>query len=313
MEAEVKAGDHVAEEAATDTGREAKYEVGIVDLHCHTKASDNSMTAREVARTAREAGVHYLAITDHDTTIGLEAAVEAGRAERLMIIPGIEISAYDFERNRKAHILGYGIVPGHEALARVCEPVVRQRHEASRLAFDKIVEAGYAIRWEQVIGHAAGGSAVYKQHLMHALMERGYCDTLNGDLYRRLFAPPKPDAEAGIAYVPIRYADAREAILAVRAAGGVPVLAHPGQQQNYDGIGEWVQAGLEGIEVVHPSHTPEEEEKGASYARRFGLLETGGSDYHGMYGSAKYPLGSKDAGMDRLRELLRRIEGHRYT
>jgi predicted metal-dependent phosphoesterase TrpH len=282
---------------------------GIVDLHCHTKASDNSMTAREVARAAKEAGVRYLAITDHDTTRGLEAAMEAGRAEGVRIIPGIEISAYDFERKRKVHILGYGIVPEHPAIAGICDPIVRQRHEASRLAFDKIVEAGYDIRWERVVGIAKGGSAVYKQHLMHALMERGYCDALNGELYRSLFAPAKADWEAGIAYVPIRYADAREAIRAVKAAGGVPVLAHPGQQQNYDGIADWAEAGLEGIEVVHPSHSQEEEEKAASYARRFGLLETGGSDYHGIYGSAKYPLGSKDAGMERLGELLRR-NGH---
>lgn len=280
---------------------------GIVDLHCHTKASDNSMTAREVARAAKEAGVRYLAITDHDTTSGLEAAMEAGRAEGVRIIPGIEISAYDFDGKRKVHILGYGIAPKHAAIAGVCDPIVRQRQEASRLAFDKIVEAGYDIRWERVIGLADGCGAVYKQHLMHALMERGYCDALNGELYRSLFAPAKADGEAGIAYVPIRYAGAREAIRAVKAAGGVPVLAHPGQQQNYDGIADWVEAGLEGIEVVHPSHSPDEEEKAAAYARWFGLLETGGSDFHGLYGSAKYPLGSKDAGMERLGELLRRI------
>src|SRR5690606_12640794 len=137
------------------------------------------------------------------------------------IIPGIEISAYDYDRNRRAHILGYYVEPKHPALAAVCDPLVAQRGQASRRMVTTLIEHGYDITWEQVERYAAGGSCVFKQHIMHALMDSGYCSELFGDLYRQLFSRSGEDDRPGIAYIPLRYADARQAIQAIRAAGGV--------------------------------------------------------------------------------------------
>ncbi|RCW51731.1 PHP domain-containing protein [Paenibacillus prosopidis] len=280
---------------------------GKVDLHCHTKASDNTMSVREVIAAAEAAGISHLAITDHDTTIGLEEAFTLGQSHGIEVIQGIEISAYDYVRNRRAHILGYYIKPNHPAIAEVCDPIVKQRHEASRQMVMRLNEAGYEITWDQVQAYAAGGSAVYKQHIMHALMDRGYCSEILGDLHKQLFSRSGEGGEPGIAYIPLQYADAVSAIAAIRKAGGIPVLAHPGQLDNYDAIADWTLAGLEGIEVFHPSHNrAAEEQKAKEYASKYNLIMTGGSDFHGGYGNADYPLGSMDAGMINLHALIER-------
>lgn len=278
---------------------------GIVDLHCHTKASDNTYTVREVLSAAHTAGIRYLAVTDHDTTAGVAEALMWGERLGVDVIPCIEISAYDFARRRRAHILGYYVQPEHPALARLCRPILERRTQATRQSVEQLVAAGYRISWEQVGRIAAGGTAVYKQHIMAALMESGHCQELFGDLYRSLFARGGNGEAPGTAFVPMQYVDAADAIRAIREAGGVPVLAHPGQLGNYEAIGEWVQAGLEGIEVYHPDHDREEEQKARGYAEQYGLAMTGGSDFHGGYGRSA--LGSVDAGFLNLLALKARL------
>jgi predicted metal-dependent phosphoesterase TrpH len=177
---------------------------------------------------------------------------------------------------------------------------------------DKLIEAGYRITWDEVQQYAQGGSAVFKQHIMHALMDQGYCMEILGPLHKKLFSRGDEGTEPGIAYIPMQYVDAKAAIRAVREAGGVPVLAHPGQLHNFEAIPEWVVEGLEGIEAVHPSHSAADEERAQAYAAEYDLVLTGGSDFHGMYGSGgrhgspAYPLGSVDAGLACVAELEKR-------
>lgn len=276
------------------------------DLHCHTDASDNTYGADEVVAAAKEAGLTYLGITDHDTTAGLAEALRCGERHGIEIVPGIEISAADRERGRRAHILGYYIEPDHPAIRALCDPINARRSEASRLMVAKLAEAGYRISWEDVSPYAARSTAVFKQHIMHALMDRGYCDDIYGPLEKKLFGRGGEGRTPGIALVPIEYADAREAIRAVRAAGGVPVLAHPGQLRNFEAVEEWVACGLEGIEAFHPSHTQEDTDRALELASRYGLAVTGGADFHGGYGAGRHPLGSVFAGEEAVDELKRR-------
>ena len=273
------------------------------DLHCHTKVSDNSFTTEEVIIMAKKNGVTHLAITDHDTTIGLEEAMELGKKHEVEIIPGIEISAFDYYRNRRAHILGLYVTPGSNAIKQLCQPLIKARHLASYEMTKKINEAGYDISWEEVQEYAVGGTGVYKQHIMHALLRRGYTERIYGELYKKLFSRGSETEEPGVAYVPIQYIDAVEAIKAIRAEGGIPVLAHPGQFNNYDAVAEWVEVGLEGIEVKHPLHSKEDERKAARLAELFHLVQTGGSDFHGFYGEAETILGSKCIGSNVIEQL----------
>lgn len=277
-----------------------------VELHCHTNISDCPLSIDEVVELAQSEGVSHLAITNHDTTKGLEEAIATGKRYGMEIIPGIEISGFDFERGRRVHILGYFIEPGHEALETLCQPLVNQRHRASEEMVERLIAAGYSITWERCKELAHGGTGVYKQHIMHALIEAGYTDSIYGPLYKKLFNRGQNGESPGIAFIPMEYIDAKFAVEAIRLAGGVPVLAHPGQYGNFEMVPELVGAGLEGIEVWHPLHHQEHEEQASQLANHYNLIMTGGTDFHGEYGEQQILIGSKSPGLEVLQALKAR-------
>jgi predicted metal-dependent phosphoesterase TrpH len=167
-----------------------------------------------------------------------------------------------------------------------------------------LMEAGYDINWQQVEQYAVGGTGVYKQHIMHALLDAGYTDQIYGDLYKKLFARGNENTPPGIAYIPMMYVDAVTAVRSVVAAGGVPVLAHPGQYGNFPIVGDLAVAGLAGIEVWHPSHNEELENTARKLAETYGLIMTGGTDFHGFYGETEISLGSKNPGVIAVEQLM---------
>jgi phosphoribosyl 1,2-cyclic phosphate 1,2-diphosphodiesterase len=278
----------------------------MIDLHCHTSISDCSFTIEEVIMTARQKGIEHLAITDHDTTLGLSVAIEVGEALGVNIIPGIEMSAYDYKRNRRAHILGLYVTPNHPAIHKLCQPLVEKRHQLSKLMVEKIMTAGYNITWELVQQYAEGGTGVYKQHIMHALIDKGYTDRIYSTLYKELFSRGSETEKPGIAFMPIEYLRAEDAIRTIREAGGVPVLAHPGQFDNFAAVEEWVKVGLEGIEVHHPLHSEKDEHKAKELAERFRLIQTGGSDFHGFYSDTQSTIGQFPTKEEEFQKLLER-------
>ncbi|WP_408008186.1 PHP domain-containing protein [Pseudalkalibacillus sp. A8] len=277
-----------------------------IDLHCHTKISDNTLSIEEVLLLARDNHVTHLAITDHDTTAGLKQAIDIGEKIGVEVIPGIEISAYDYKRGRRAHILGLYVEPGHPTIEKLCKPLIKKRHEASYQMVQKLIDAGYDISWEEIQRFAEGGTGVYKQHIMHALLEKGYTDRIYGDLYRKIFFRGNSKQQPGIAFVPIEYIDAKDAIRVIRVAGGIPVIAHPGQFDNFDAVEEWVGGGLEGIEVRHPLHDGQDEAKAIALSEQYGLVKTGGSDFHGFYGDSDVTIGSISMDHDCLEKLQQR-------
>ena len=280
----------------------------MIDLHVHTKVSDNSLSASEVIRLAKDKGITHLAITDHDTTKGLQEAISLGQEIGVGIIPGIEISAYDFQRNKRAHILGLFIEPGHPSLDLLCTSLVQSRNQASFEMVSKVIAAGYDISWKDVQKYE-GGTGVYKQHIMHALLDKGYCESIYCDLYKKLFRRGRISEPQGIAFIQLEYIDAQAAILAVREAGGIAVLAHPGQFDNFDALEDWVELGLEGIEVFHPSHNEEDRQTSLRYAQKHRLIITGGSDFHGFYGERPVELGCLELDEECIDELLARKKG----
>lgn len=276
------------------------------ELHCHTKLSDGSFTFAEVLELAVEEQIGYLAITNHDTTQGLLEMAEQGRLKGITMIPGIEISGYDFERRRRVHILGYYIEPGNKAIESLCAPLLERRHQGCRIAVDRLIAAGYNVSWDHVLKYAEGGTGVYKQHIMHALIDQGYTETIFGDLYKKLFSRGQNGEQPGIAYIPTEYVEAKEAIRVILQAGGIPVLAHPGQYRNFEAVDELVEAGLQGIEVWHPLHGREDEVKAQELAVKYNLIMTGGSDFHGFYGENDVQLGSKSPGLEVVSALKER-------
>lgn len=250
-----------------------------IDLHTHSRCSDGSLTAEELVVRAAENRITTLSITDHDTTENVSRALAAGYRQGIETIPGIEISAFDPETASKIHILGYGYKPPAGALKGLCAPMLERRHENTVRQIAAISEAGIELTEEEVRREAGESSMLYKQHIMAVLVKKGYTDGIYSSLYSALFKGN------GIASGDIPYVHYRDAIAAVLDDGGVPVLAHPGQQQCLALVSTMVREGLEGIEVNHPDHTMEMRLEIIETAKRYGLLLTGGSDFHGDYGS----------------------------
>jgi len=250
----------------------------IADLHVHSNYSDGSNTVEEIMEIAKENGVAIIGLVDHDTVRGIDHAQQAGKQWGITVIPAIEISAYDFKRNRKVHILGYAFQKEAKHIQQLCEPLLRRRHANSLWQIEQLQKHGYQVEVDEVMKKAFQGGIIYKQHIMACLTNEHYTTSAYKKLYKELF---KDD---GICARDIKYVDAVEAVKAIKKDGGLAVLAHPGQLDSFDMIQELVQYGLDGIERNHFDHSMQDIEKVESYAEEFGLLITGGSDFHGDFG-----------------------------
>lgn len=248
------------------------------DLHVHSSYSDGSKSVREVMQRAKTNGVTHLSFVDHDTVSGLDEVMEQGMIRGIEVIPGIEISAYDFKRNRKVHILGYNYRQDAVHIKSLCNPLLERRHQHTLWQIKQIIAAGYSLDTEAILESAHPSKTIYKQHVMKHLTKAPFTSESYQTLYRKLF---KGD---GVACGDIEYVDAFDAVRAIIADGGLAVVAHPGQLDSYDLIPELVEHGLAGIERNHIDHDRKDWQKVEALAYRFNLMMTGGSDYHGSYG-----------------------------
>ncbi len=253
------------------------------DLHLHSTASDGSWTPHELVFQCLRHGLTHISLTDHDTTAGQEEAAAAGREYGIKVIPGIELSAYDFERGSKVHLLGFNFQPPAGNLKALCSPLLTRRHERTVSHIRILQQAGYPISLGEVEAAAAPSSILYKQHIMKVFMEKGLSTAIYSPLYGKLF---KGD---GICGADIEYTDMFDALAAVIGDGGSAVLAHPGQQNNLDLAERLAAAGLEGIELNHVDNSAGERMQIEKTAAYLGLFLTGGSDSHGDLGPAIAP------------------------
>ena len=244
----------------------------LVDLHTHTTASDGTLSSPELVRLAAKQGVRILAITDHDSTDGLAAAIdEASRYSGLTVVPGLEINC-DVEGG-EVHVLGYLVDHETEWFQRFlreqrAERVARVHGMAERLA-----ELGMPIDPADVFAIVKEGSPG-RPHVAQVMVDRGYVRSVREAFDRFLRA-------GGPANVPRKRLAPVDAVAVIRRAHGVPVFAHPGLA-NRDGlIPELVAAGLMGIEVHYAEHSAGQIQRYLELCRRFELVATGGSDYHG--------------------------------
>jgi phosphoribosyl 1,2-cyclic phosphate 1,2-diphosphodiesterase len=178
-----------------------------------------------------------------------------------------------------------------------------ERNENSLKMIKIIQDAGYNITRKEVEEIANGGTGIYKQHIMHALINKGYAVEVLSELHKKLFSRPGKDKPAGIAYMETKYPDVLDGINAIIQSNGIPVLAHPALSGITDAIPEYVKAGLQGIEVKHCKHNTEDERIITNFADKFNLIKTGGSDFHGFYGDPCEKLGFFDPGMEAVNKL----------
>jgi hypothetical protein len=256
---------------------------GKVDLHSHTRASDGALAPAELVRKAVAHGVRVLAITDHDSTEGIaEAAVEAARHPGFTLVPGLEINCN--VEGAEIHVLGYLVE--HEA-AWFGEFLREQRaaraERVHRLAA-RLTELGMPIDPAEVFA-LAGEAAPGRPHVAQVMVQRGYVKSVREAFDRYLRSD-------GPANVPRHRLTPVEAIAVIRRARGVPVLAHPGLADRDAMIPTLVEAGLQGIETYYAEHSTEQVRRYLDLCRRFDLVATGGSDYHGPHTGRTNPPGT---------------------
>jgi phosphoribosyl 1,2-cyclic phosphate 1,2-diphosphodiesterase len=269
----------------------------FADLHCHTQLSDGSVTVQDLIDMACKRGLKAIAVTDHDTVAGVSQAVSYGKEKDILVIPGVEISTLDHQRGRKAHILCY-LFDRPEVLEVLLKTTVENRTRAGEEMMKKIVDS-YPITEKMVLKWAKGSTSLYKQHMMHALMDAGCTNSIYGDLFRELF-----DSKKGKVYAKVEYPEVREIIQTIHEAGGLAVLAHPAEYDSYDLLEELAGMGLDGVEVSHPRNRPGDQERLSEFARTHGLVMTGGTDFHGMYSSKFHPVGTFTTAQEQVEALF---------
>lgn len=253
------------------------------DLHCHTKLSNSSMGIDDLLVLAAKRGVDTLAITDRDCQAGNVRAKIIGERKGINVLPGVELSSTESKRNKTVLILCY-LSDSPDRLEGLCRRNIIARKKAAQFMILKIAQR-FPITSELVVKCATGSTTVFEAHIMHSLMECGLTDRIYGDLYNELFNPESPSN----VIVKPKYSETAEVIDAIHEAGGIAVLARPGGDLEL--VDELVESGLDGVEVWHPSHTPEQIEALKAKASKHGLLCIGGSDFRGMYSQNSVSVG----------------------
>lgn len=248
----------------------------IVDLHTHSMASDGQYAPEEVVRRGKERGLEVLALTDHDTLDGVEAAVKAGEALDVRVLRGIEIGAAEYE---SLHILGYNISPKSSALTELCEKFKAGRDERKFRILDYLRENGFELTLEEVEA-IAGGNIIGRPHFAQAMVRRGYVKS-NWEAFSLWL-----DTEDYHRRVKRFKAPAKLCLETIRSAGGRASLAHPYQvglkdRELEELVVQLKKNGLEAIECYYPRHTPEQTAFYLKLANKYDLHITGGSDFHG--------------------------------
>lgn len=252
---------------------------GGVDLHLHSLASDGTLGPAEVVALAAQRGVRVMALTDHDTTLGIPTALMAAQEWGVEVVPGIEMTV---EQGEELHILAYFVDIGYPPLQETLARLRRLRTERARQMLARLAQMGMPLDWA-AIGRMTWDS-VGRPHIARTLVAKGYISHPKEafDLY---LDPGRP------AYVTVPRPGARETLGLIRASGGVPVLAHPiipGRDDPSERVRYMAgllpllkEEGLLGLECYYPEYTAGATRDLVALAGSLGLIATGGSDYHG--------------------------------
>jgi len=267
-----------------------------IDMHTHSVRSDGTNTVAENVALAVERGLAGIAVTDHDTTAGLEEAVAAAAGTDLSIVPGIEFSAE--HDGASLHVLAYWMDPADPELVAELRRLTDTRFRRGELMVENLQALGYDISFERV-HEIAGDDLVARPHIAQAMVEAGIVPT-EKDAFDRFIS------DGGPAYVPKHALAPLDALALIRAAGGVCVLAHPAMWKGNGSvpdalIQEMAGGGMGGLEVDHPDHDPEQRAHYRALAERLDLVPTGASDCHGA--RYDYRLGAETTPVDLVDEL----------
>jgi predicted metal-dependent phosphoesterase TrpH len=243
---------------------------GKIDLHMHTSHSDGFYSPSELVTKAKESDLDAISITDHDSTNGIEEASSLGKELGIEVIPGVEISS---EHNGKeVHILGYFLDYTNKEFARYLSFFREERIKRAERIIKKLENLGLDLDFEDIMA-VSKNSAIGRPHIAQAMLNKGLVSS-----YFEAFN--KYIGNGGPAYEKKVHLSPESAYKIITDAGGLSFIAHPGFMPE-DILKELIESGVDGIEVYHPSHTPQKIKFYKGIVSEYYLLESGGSDYHG--------------------------------
>jgi predicted metal-dependent phosphoesterase TrpH len=242
----------------------------FVDLHTHSTASDGTLPPEQVIDAAARCGLSALALTDHDTIDGVRAARQAAEQVGIRVIAGVELSAFDEER--EIHVLALHL-SNLDALETRLAELRASRHVRAAKIVEKLNALGVPVTLDEVLQQANGGS-VGRPHVARALIARGLVADFRDAFMRYL-------GNNGSAFVAKERLSIQDAIAIAHEAGAIAIWAHPSDGGRRERLEPLVAAGLDGIEIKHPSHSGEDMKRLQALTDFFGLVPSGGSDWHG--------------------------------
>lgn len=260
---------------SADAGRPA-----FVDLHTHSTASDGTLAPEGVIEAAKRCGLTALALTDHDTIDGVHVARSEGDRLGVRVIAGVELSA--FQDEHEVHLLALHLT--HlEALEKRLSELRASRYTRAQKIVEKLNSLGIPLTLDEVLQQANGG-AVGRPHVARALIARGVVHDFRDAFVKYL-------GNAGSAFVAKEHFSIEDAIAIAHEAGALAIWAHPGDGGRRERLEPLIAAGLDGLEIKHPSHSSEDIKRLQALADFFNLVPSGGSDWHGA------PDGSRRLGI----------------
>ncbi|MFH1714884.1 MAG: PHP domain-containing protein [Elusimicrobiota bacterium] len=272
-----------------------------IDLHIHSYYSDGLLSPERIVKLAKGKGLSAIALTDHDTIQGIGEILDYAKANKIEIIPGVELSAYDSNDQNEVHILGY-FFDLHSIVFR--NKLAYFAEERKKRAFEiikKLNELGVSLKIDEL--NTKEAESVYgRLHIARSLVKKKIVKT-TFDAFNQYLAHGKP------AYVPKVSITPEESIRIILEAGGVPVLAHPKFNiKDEKIIKRYIKSGLMGIESYYPKYSKEDTEYYLDFAKKNGLCVSGGSDFHGEIKNGKMVLGAVDVPYTALESIKNKLK-----
>ena len=260
--------------------------------HVHTTASDGRTCPKEVVRKAKKSGLREIAITDHDTFDGIKEAAQEGKKLGINVIPGVELTCYEYWDGRRVeiHIKGIGVDINNKTLKALVEKAAVDRKNRAKLIVEKLRKLGYNISWKEV--KSFGKTLIARPHIAIAFLSNKQAvekfkrrfwlnEVTFRDIFNNLIGDGRP------AYVEKMHLSPKKAISIIKNAGGIAEIAHPGGEKNvtpeltFDAIKRYKKYGLDSLEVYYPSHTRKQLKRFIEIAKKLNLKMTTGTDFHG--------------------------------
>lgn len=250
--------------------------MNAVDLHTHSNKSDGSLSPTELVTLAKEKGLSAIALTDHDTTEGLDEAIKAGESLGVRVIPGVELSCE--YQGKDIHIVGLDIDYKDESFRATLQEFVDSRILRNKKMCQKLTDAGLPVDYDELM-EMFGESVITRAHYARYMLSKGYIKSLP-EAFERYIGDHAP------CFIPREKVTPVQGIKLILAAGGIPVLAHPllykmGKERINNLVAELKDAGLVALEAIYCTYTPSDEREMRALADKHNLLISGGSDFHG--------------------------------